>query len=114
MALGLAESGFYPGMQNIIGSWYHKDELAKRSCIFHTRSALATMFSGYFMAAVLQLDGRGGFAGGNGMNTDCILTACAAVIKLRLFIMNGVISWFRWDLRHFCIGARVQFISSCF
>ncbi|KAG9701756.1 putative MFS transporter Liz1/Seo1, partial [Aureobasidium melanogenum] len=29
--VGLAESAFYPGMQYIIGSWYRKDELAKRS-----------------------------------------------------------------------------------
>jgi MFS family permease len=35
--------GFYPGMQYLIGSWYRKDELGKRSCIFHTSSAIATM-----------------------------------------------------------------------
>lgn len=50
-------------MQYIIGSWYRKDELAKRSCIFHTSSALGTMFSGYLMAAVYHLDGKGGFKG---------------------------------------------------
>ena len=60
---GLAESTFYPGMQYIIGSWYRKDELAKRSCIFHTSSAIATMISGYLMAAVYHLNGRSGFAG---------------------------------------------------
>ncbi|KAF2140330.1 uncharacterized protein K452DRAFT_352077 [Aplosporella prunicola CBS 121167] len=61
--IGLAESTFYPGMQYIIGSWYRKDELAKRSCIFHTSSSIASMFSGYLMAAVYRLDGRGGFKG---------------------------------------------------
>ncbi|KAF2474660.1 MFS general substrate transporter [Lindgomyces ingoldianus] len=61
--IGLAESTFYPGMQYIIGSWYRREELAKRSCIFHTSAAIATMFSGYLMAAVYHLDGRGGFAG---------------------------------------------------
>ncbi|KAB5570883.1 major facilitator superfamily domain-containing protein [Coniochaeta sp. 2T2.1] len=61
--IGLAESTFYPGMQYIIGSWYRKDELAKRSCIFHASSALGTMFSGYLMAAVYKLDGRNGFHG---------------------------------------------------
>ncbi|KAF1347966.1 major facilitator superfamily domain-containing protein [Delphinella strobiligena] len=61
--VGLAESGFYPGMQYIIGSWYRSDELAKRSCIFHTSSAIATMFSGYLMAAVYHLEGVGGFRG---------------------------------------------------
>ncbi|MCJ1419397.1 hypothetical protein MMC32_005752 [Xylographa parallela] len=73
--VGLAESTFYPGMQYIIGSWYRKDELAKRSCIFHTSSAIATMISGYLMAAVYNLDGRGGMAGWKW-----------------LFIMDGVIS----------------------
>lgn len=61
--VGLAESTFYPGMQYIIGSWYRKDELAKRACIFHTSSAIATMFSGYLMAAVYHLEGVGGFRG---------------------------------------------------
>ncbi|KAF2421055.1 putative MFS transporter Liz1/Seo1 [Tothia fuscella] len=61
--IGLAESTFYPGMQYIIGSWYRKDELAKRSCIFHTSSALGTMFSGYLMAGVYKLDGIHGYKG---------------------------------------------------
>ncbi|KAI5370865.1 putative major facilitator superfamily, MFS transporter superfamily [Septoria linicola] len=61
--VGLAESGFYPGMQYIIGSWYRTDELAKRSCIFHCSSAIASMFSGYLMAAVYNLEGVGGFRG---------------------------------------------------
>jgi hypothetical protein len=50
-------------MQYIIGSWYRKDELAKRSCIFHTSSGIASMFSGYLMDAVFKLGGRGGFKG---------------------------------------------------
>lgn len=50
-------------MQYIIGSWYRKDELAKRSCIFHTSSALGSMFSGYLMAGVYHLGGKGGFKG---------------------------------------------------
>ncbi|KAL6883190.1 major facilitator superfamily domain-containing protein [Trichoderma longibrachiatum] len=61
--IGLAESTFYPGMQYIIGSWYRKDELAKRSCIFHTSGAIGSMFSGYLMAAVYHLGGRDGFKG---------------------------------------------------
>jgi MFS family permease len=73
--IGLAESTFYPGMQYIIGSWYRREELAKRSCIFHTSGAIATMFSGYLMAGVYKLDGRGGFKGWQW-----------------LFIIDGVIS----------------------
>ncbi|MCJ1458162.1 hypothetical protein MMC28_008533 [Mycoblastus sanguinarius] len=73
--VGLAESSFYPGMQYVIGSWYRKDELAKRSCIFHVSSAIATMCSGYLMAAVYHLGGVGGYAGWQW-----------------LFIVDGVIS----------------------
>ncbi|KAK7928154.1 major facilitator superfamily transporter [Apiospora marii] len=61
--IGLAESGFYPGMQYVIGSWYRKDELAKRSCIFHACGSIGSMFSGYLMAAVYRLDGQHGFHG---------------------------------------------------
>ncbi|KAI0479204.1 major facilitator superfamily domain-containing protein [Xylariaceae sp. FL0804] len=61
--IGLAESSFYPGIQYIIGSWYRKDELAKRSCIFHASGAIGTMFSGYLMAAVFTMDGTGGYRG---------------------------------------------------
>ncbi|KAI1336001.1 pantothenate transporter liz1 [Xylariaceae sp. FL0016] len=61
--IGLAESGFYPGMQYVIGSWYRKDELAKRSCIFHASSAIGTMFSGYLMAAVFNMEKIGGYKG---------------------------------------------------
>ncbi|KAH8199902.1 hypothetical protein TruAng_005958 [Truncatella angustata] len=61
--IGLAESAFYPGMQYIIGSWYRKDELAKRSCIFHMSSAIGTMFSGYLMTATYRLNDVNGFRG---------------------------------------------------
>ncbi|KAI0205245.1 MFS general substrate transporter [Astrocystis sublimbata] len=61
--IGLAESAFYPGMQYIIGSWYRKDELAKRSCIFHSSGSIGTMFSGYLIAAVYRLEGVGGYHG---------------------------------------------------
>jgi ACS family pantothenate transporter-like MFS transporter len=50
-------------MQYIIGSWYRREELAKRSCIFHTSAAIATMFSGYLMTGVHRLDGNGGLRG---------------------------------------------------
>jgi len=84
--IGLAESTFYPGMQYIIGSWYRKEELAKRSCIFHTSGAIATMFSGYLMAGVYKLDGKGGFRGWQW-----------------LFIVDGIISLPIAVLGFFCL-----------
>ncbi|CAG9939974.1 unnamed protein product [Clonostachys rosea f. rosea IK726] len=61
--IGLAESTFYPGMQYIIGSWYRKDELAKRSCLFHAMGNVGSMVSGYLMAGAINLDGVHGFHG---------------------------------------------------
>ncbi|KAI1266542.1 MFS general substrate transporter [Xylariaceae sp. FL1019] len=61
--IGLAESAFYPGMQYLIGSWYRKDELAKRSCIFHSSGAIGSMVSGYLITGTYKLEGRGGFHG---------------------------------------------------
>ncbi|KAI6321389.1 hypothetical protein MCOR34_002590 [Pyricularia oryzae] len=61
--IGLAESAFYPGMQYVIGSWYRKDELAKRSCIFHASGNIGGMFSGYLMAAAYTLNDTNGFRG---------------------------------------------------
>ena len=90
---GLAESTFYPGMQYIIGSWYRRDELAKRSCIFHTSGAIATMFSGYLMAAVYHLGGTGGLAGWRWYVLSLLqFMLSVASNSHRLFIMDGVIS----------------------
>ncbi|GKT66377.1 major facilitator superfamily transporter [Colletotrichum tofieldiae] len=61
--IGLAESTFYPGMQYIIGSWYRKDELAKRSCLFHAMGNVGSMVSGYLMAGAHNLDGVHGYFG---------------------------------------------------
>lgn len=105
IAAGLAESTFYPGLQFLIGSWYRRDELAKRSCIFHTSSALGSMFSGYLMSAVYNLDGRGGHKGWQW-----------------LFIIDGVISlpialagfWFLPDVpeiaKPFYLSEEVRFL----
>ncbi|KAI1625641.1 major facilitator superfamily domain-containing protein [Exophiala viscosa] len=73
--IGLAEAGFFPGILYMFGSWYGKDEIAKRSCIFHVTGAIATMFSGYLMTAVIGLGGKGGLKGWQW-----------------LFIMDGIIS----------------------
>lgn len=74
--VGLAESIFYPAAHMILGSWYKPSELAKRACIFHASSAIASMFSGYLQAGVYK--GLNGVRGMEGWQW--------------LFIMDGVIS----------------------
>jgi MFS transporter, ACS family, pantothenate transporter len=61
--IGLFEGGCHPGMQYVIASWYRKDELAKRSCIFQASGFVGYMVSGYLMAAVYHLSGVGGLKG---------------------------------------------------
>ena len=61
--VGLSEAAFNPGTLYILGSWYRKDELAKRSCIFQASSFVGAMFSGYLMAATYNLDGVHGWKG---------------------------------------------------
>lgn len=61
--VGLAESTFYPGIQYVIGSWYKKEELAKRASLFHIASAIGPMVSGLLQAGLSRLDGRGGIVG---------------------------------------------------
>jgi ACS family pantothenate transporter-like MFS transporter len=99
--VGLAESAFYPGMQYVIGSWYRKDELAKRSCIFHTSSALGTMFSGYLMAAVYHLGGKGGYKGwqwyvslSSGLRINANLPGCSLLMELSHFQLPSLDSSF--------------------
>ena len=93
--VGLAESTFYPGIQYIICSWYRKDELAKRSCIFHTSSAIGSMFSGYLMAAVYHLGGTSGFKGWQWyVKLETRQESWQTVLTwlYRLFIVDGIIS----------------------
>ncbi|CAK4007265.1 major facilitator superfamily transporter [Lecanosticta acicola] len=74
--VGLVESIFYPAAHMILGSWYKPSELAKRACIFHASSAIASMFSGYLQAGVYKgLNGVQGLAGWQW-----------------LFVMDGIIS----------------------
>ena len=61
--IGLAESSFYPGMAYIIGSWYRRDELAKRSGIFFASGILGASVSGYLAGGLYSLNGKAGLRG---------------------------------------------------
>lgn len=51
------------GVQYVLGSWYKKTELGKRTAIFACAAYVGTMISGYLQSAVLAgLDGRNGLA----------------------------------------------------
>ncbi|KAJ5946510.1 allantoate permease [Penicillium verhagenii] len=62
--VGLFESGFYPGIHYMLGSWYTPREIGKRAMIFWLAGSVGTIFSGFLQsAAYTNLDGVDGRAG---------------------------------------------------
>ncbi|KAK0462844.1 major facilitator superfamily domain-containing protein [Desarmillaria tabescens] len=62
--VGLFESGFYPGMHFILGSWYTPRELAKRAVAFGIAGTLGTASSSFLQTATYKtLNGVNGLAG---------------------------------------------------
>ncbi|KAJ5777357.1 hypothetical protein N7520_000603 [Penicillium odoratum] len=62
--VGLFESGFYPGIHYLLGSWYTPREIGKRAMIFWLAGSIGTIFSGFLQAAAYtNLDGVDGRAG---------------------------------------------------
>ncbi|RSM19219.1 hypothetical protein CDV31_001895 [Fusarium ambrosium] len=62
--VGLFESGFYPGIHYMLGSWYTPREIGKRAMIFWLAGSIGNMFSGFLQAAAYtNLNGVHGRAG---------------------------------------------------
>ncbi|KAH8783258.1 allantoate permease [Diaporthe sp. PMI_573] len=62
--VGLFESGFYPGIHYMLGSWYTPREIGKRAMVFWLAGSIGQMFSGLLQAAAYtNLSGKGGLAG---------------------------------------------------
>ncbi|PYI14794.1 MFS general substrate transporter [Aspergillus violaceofuscus CBS 115571] len=62
--VGLFESGFYPGIHYLLGSWYTPQEIGKRAMIFWLAGSMGTLFSGFLQAAAYtNLNGVNGLAG---------------------------------------------------
>ncbi|OJK01318.1 hypothetical protein ASPACDRAFT_115961 [Aspergillus aculeatus ATCC 16872] len=59
--IGLFESAAWPGIQYVLGCWYTKSEMARRSGLFVMSGVLGQMFSGYLQAGLYRgMDGKGG------------------------------------------------------
>ncbi|KAL2795021.1 alpha/beta-hydrolase [Aspergillus keveii] len=59
--IGLFESAAWPGVQYVLGCWYTKSEIARRSGLFVMSGVLGQMFSGYLQSALYSgMEGRGG------------------------------------------------------
>ncbi|RDW59119.1 allantoate permease-3 [Coleophoma crateriformis] len=61
--VGLFESGFYPGIHYLLGSWYTPQEIGKRAMVFWLAGSVGTLFSGFLQAAAYtNLDGVQGLS----------------------------------------------------
>ncbi|GAA6041481.1 hypothetical protein JCM8097_001897 [Rhodosporidiobolus ruineniae] len=80
--VGLAEAGFYPGAQFILGAFYKPAELGKRAVFFHTFGSIGTLISSVLQAAAYtNLNGKNGHAGWQWLFiVDAIITIPIAVM----------------------------------
>lgn len=61
--IGFFESAALPGLHYVIGTWYRRSELGRRSAFFVISGVLGQMFSGYLQSALYAgMDGRAGLA----------------------------------------------------
>ncbi len=56
--VGLTESGFFPGMEYLVGSWYSKEELTKRSSLFAVAGTAGQMVTGFIVTAIIHGIGK--------------------------------------------------------
>ncbi|ODN73696.1 hypothetical protein L202_07241 [Cryptococcus amylolentus CBS 6039] len=100
--VGLFESGFYPGMHYLLGSWYTPAEIGKRAMIFWLAGSLGQMFSGLLQAAASRnLHGVLGLAGWRWLFIiDAIITLPLAVMGYVFFPtqpLQGKKTWWLTD-----------------
>ncbi|ORY68561.1 MFS general substrate transporter [Pseudomassariella vexata] len=61
--VGFLEGSCFVGVQYVLGSWYKRTEIGKRTAIFACAAYVGTMISGYLQSAVLAgLNGTNGIA----------------------------------------------------
>ncbi|EKG17513.1 Major facilitator superfamily [Macrophomina phaseolina MS6] len=63
VALGLAESGFFPASTYLLTTWYKRFELQTRMAVFFSAASMAGAFSGLLAFAIEKMDSAGGLAG---------------------------------------------------
>ncbi|OCF31066.1 hypothetical protein I316_07337 [Kwoniella heveanensis BCC8398] len=82
--VGLAESGMYPALHWILGSYYKPNELAKRASLLGTSAGLGALFSSILQAAAYtNLDGIHNIAGWRWLFIiDAVITLPVALLGL--------------------------------
>lgn len=85
--VGFLEGSTFVGVQYVLGCWYKKTELGKRTAIFACAAYVGTMISGYLQSAVLAgLDGKNGIVAWRWVFIiDGLITVIVAVFGMVFF-----------------------------
>ncbi|KUJ08112.1 allantoate permease, partial [Mollisia scopiformis] len=113
--VGLFESGFYPGIHYLLGSWYTPQEIGKRAMIFWLAGSMGTLFSGFLQAAAYtNLDGVDGHSGWRWLFIiDGIITLPLAVAGFLFFPnlpQSGKKTWWITETEHELSVSRMKAI----
>ncbi|KAM0820933.1 putative Major facilitator superfamily (MFS) profile domain-containing protein [Seiridium cardinale] len=113
--VGLFESGFYPGIHYMLGSWYTPREIGKRAMIFWLAGSIGSLFSGFLQAAAYtNLSGVHGHAGWRWLFIiDGIITLPLAVAGYIFFPnlpQGGKKTWWTTEEEHVLSVKRMQAI----
>ncbi|PWY89167.1 putative allantoate permease [Aspergillus heteromorphus CBS 117.55] len=113
--VGLFESGFYPGIHYLLGSWYTPQEIGKRAMIFWLAGSVGTLFSGFLQAAAYtNLSGVNGYAGWRWLFIiDGIITLPLSVAGFLFFPnlpQDGQKTWWTTEEEHVLSVKRMQAI----
>ncbi|KAJ5279833.1 allantoate permease [Penicillium angulare] len=113
--VGIFESGFYPGIHYLLGSWYTPQEIGKRAMTFWLAGSIGQLFSGFLQAAAYtNLDGVDGRAGWRWLFIiDGIITlplALAGFIFFPNLPQSGKKTWWTSEEEHVLSVKRMQVI----
>ncbi|KAM5354126.1 hypothetical protein ACJ41O_000776 [Fusarium nematophilum] len=113
--VGFFESGFYPGIHYMLGSWYTPREIGKRSMLFWLAGSVGSIFSGFLQAtAYTNLNGVHGRAGWRWLFIiDGIITlplAAAGYFFFPNLPQDGKKTWWITEEEHVLSVKRMQAI----
>ncbi|KAJ5753881.1 uncharacterized protein N7511_008034 [Penicillium nucicola] len=113
--VGFFESGFYPGIHYLLGSWYTPREIGKRAMVFWLAGSVGSLFSGFLQAAAYNnLNGTHGYAGWRWLFIiDGIITLPLAVAGYFFFPnlpQGGKKTWWISEEEHVISLERMQHI----
>ncbi|PCD26439.1 hypothetical protein AU210_012867 [Fusarium oxysporum f. sp. radicis-cucumerinum] len=113
--VGFFESGFYPGIHYMLGSWYTPREIGKRAMLFWLAGSVGSMFSGFLQgAAYTNLNGVHGRAGWRWLFIiDGLITIPLAIAGYFFFPnlpQDGERTWWTTEEEHILSVKRMQAI----